>query len=241
MIDSVTSVLRTESSIGFTEHGGNVQYEYTPSNPILEKYGQPQPESTTHSRAPSTNVSSASLKSEVFHSAGENSRPGTPSLSRRTSGLVMTTANKASPPTASTSWFGGWGKGTKKVDTEAGTGSLRRVRSLAELQAKLEETQRELDSEDSVGSEDSDAGEDDTQSEYAGGGTGESGYPSTSHSRRSSRFSSRATSRATSREASPARRRGLEPLSTTDSALSDHAMQTMVSRVPSISALEDGC
>ena len=112
---------------------------------------------------------------------------------------------------------------------------------MAELQAKLEETQRELDSEDSVGSEDSDAGEEDTQSEYAGGGTGESGYPSTSHSRRSSRFSSRATSRATSREASPARRRGLEPLSTTDSALSDHAMQTMVSRVPSISALEDGC
>ncbi|GAA5879251.1 hypothetical protein JCM16303_003135 [Sporobolomyces ruberrimus] len=205
------------------EHGGNVQYEYSPSNPILEQYGQAQPDSVTPSMPPSANASSTSLRSEVFQSAGEGSRPGTPSLSRRTSGLVMTTSSKAQE---SSSWFSGWGKGSKKTEAENGTGTLRRVRSLAELQAKLEETQRELDSEDSISSSDEEGQDEDTQSEYAGG-TGESGYPSTSQSRRSSRYSSRATSRANSRDASPARRRGLEPLSTTNSALSEHAMQRM--------------
>ncbi|GAA5964478.1 hypothetical protein JCM3765_006295 [Sporobolomyces pararoseus] len=213
------------------EHGGNVQYEYSPSNPILEKYGQLQPESAAPSRPPSTNVSSASLKSEVFHSAGENSRSNTPALSRRPSGLAMTATPKAQ--VQSTSWFGSWGRAAKKseIDVAAaggGTGSLRRVRSLAELQAKLEETQREIDSEDSIDSsdEEEDGGETETQSEFAAG-TGESGYPSTSQSRRSSRYSSRATSRANSRDTSPARRRGIEPLSTTDTTLSEHAMQRM--------------
>ncbi|GAA5901847.1 SEC14 family lipid-binding protein [Sporobolomyces salmoneus] len=211
------------------EHGGNVRYEYDPSNPILEKYGQLQTESANHSRAPSTNVSSTSLRSDVFQSAGDSNRSVPPALSRRTSGLTMT-SSKATPPPSS-SWFGSWGRGSKQAETEVvgGGGPLRRVRSLAELQAKLEETQRELDSEDSIDSEGEDEEDvDETQSENAGG-TGESGYPSTSQSRRSSRYSSRATSRATSRETSPARRRGLEPLSTTvtDTALSEHAMRRM--------------
>lgn len=231
------------------EHGGNVEYEYTPSNPILDKYGQPQGESATPSRPPSTNVSSTSLRSDVFHSAGDNSRALTPALSRRPSGLAMTTTTTTTSK-APSSWFGnywGWRSQSDPQEDTAGaggTGPLRRVRSLAELQAKLEETQRELDSEDSIssGDDDDDGGdgeagdgnETETRSEYANGGTGESGYPSTAQSRRSSRYSSRATSRATSRETSPARRRGgLEPLSTTTTSsseatlLAEHAMQRM--------------
>ncbi|GAA5936887.1 SEC14 family lipid-binding protein [Sporobolomyces koalae] len=211
------------------EHGGKVQYEYTPSNPILERYGQFEPESRTPSRSPSTNVSSASLRSDVFQAGGETNRSSAPTLSRRTSSLTMTSTNQPQTRTqTSSSWFTRWTRGPNKIETEAGTGALRRVRSFAELQARLEETQRELDSEDSIDSDESDGDEGgDLQSEAAEGGTGESGYPSTSHSRRSSRFSSRATSRATSRDTSPARRRGLEPLSTTDAALSEHAMQRM--------------
>ncbi|GAA6009894.1 hypothetical protein JCM11491_000855 [Sporobolomyces phaffii] len=214
------------------EHGGKVHYEYTPVNPIMEKYGNAQLDSATPSRPPSTNASSVSLRNEVFSAAGDQSRPLTPALSRRPSGLSMTMA-VPTQAAQSSSWFGGWGRGQKKTESEnGGTGSLRRVRSLAELQAKLEETQRELDSEDSISTDEEDegdggpGGEEETQSEYAGG-TGESGYPSTTHSRRSSRYSSRATSRANSRDTSPARRRGLEPLSTTDPSLSDHAMQRM--------------
>ncbi|GAA6061707.1 hypothetical protein JCM10212_004939 [Sporobolomyces blumeae] len=212
------------------EHGGKVEYEYTPANPILEKYGYSPStcsESGPSSVAPSTNVSSTSLRTEVFHSA-EPSRPATPSLSRRPSGLTMTSGTSAASSKFVSSWFGGWGRSAKGKGSEQDAG-LRRVRSFAELQAKLEETQRELDSEDSIDSDDDDEGPD-GESEL-GAETVESGTLSRTQSRRSSRFSSRATSRTVSRdvsrETSPTRRRVLEPLSTLDLDLSTHAVQTM--------------
>ncbi|GAA5955131.1 hypothetical protein JCM21900_001620 [Sporobolomyces salmonicolor] len=211
------------------EHGGNVKYDYTPSNPILERYGRPVHSTSSSaypSPTPSPSVSSASLHAEMFQSALSN-RPSTPSLSRRPSGLTMTAASKRTSPSSTTTpapasgWsLGSWAR-PKRTEGEPEPAPLRRVRSLAELQAKLEETQREIDSEDSIGSSDEDGG-----SELATG-TGDSVFPSSVQSARSSRFSSRATSQATSRESSPVRRRSLEPLSALGTRFGAHDMQPM--------------
>ncbi|BGP37154.1 hypothetical protein JCM10450v2_001060 [Rhodotorula kratochvilovae] len=189
------------------EHGGKVRYEYTPANPILEKYGRasssvaPSPRSTP-------SVSSVSLPAEVFHSV-PGTRTNTPAASPRTRtiDLVMTPSLKSD--SAGGSSFP-WGH-RRLGSTEPGgaSGSLRRVRSLAELQQKLEQTQREIDSDDSMDESASDGAE----TETAGGETAEEGDSrgaSTTVSGRSSRFSSRAPSRAQSREVSPLRRRVLE-------------------------------
>ncbi|GAA5979238.1 hypothetical protein JCM10908_002851 [Rhodotorula pacifica] len=237
------------------EHGGKIQYEYSPANPILQKYGQSQISlnglpSPYGSRAPSRATSSSSLHHEVFHSA-PGSGAGTPSLSRRQSGLVMTTrgeseaaASTAVPPPTTASWFSfGRGSRTRRLPPLTATttnglngingahhggettpSGLRRVRSLAELQHRLEQTQREIDSEDSIDESGSDEGGTytfDEEGSATGGaaahGEGEtSGYStqaSTVPSARSSRYSSRVGSRAVSREGSPNRyRRGIEPL-----------------------------
>ncbi|GAA5876066.1 hypothetical protein JCM1840_002761 [Sporobolomyces johnsonii] len=211
------------------EHGGNVKYDYTPSNPILERYGRPLHSTSSSaypSPIPSPPVSSTALHAEMFQSALAN-RPSTPSLSRRPSGLTMTAASKptassstATPATAPGWSLGSWGR-PKRTEGDLEPAPLRRVRSLAELQAKLEETQREIDSEDSIASSDEDGG-----SEFATG-TGDSVFPSSIQSARSSRFSSRATSQAVSRESSPVRRRSLEPLSALGSRFGAHDMQPM--------------
>ncbi|TNY24006.1 hypothetical protein DMC30DRAFT_388363 [Rhodotorula diobovata] len=204
------------------EHGGQVRYEYSPSNPILEKYGHASPSAGTSLRATPAG-SSASLASEVFQSA-PNSRSGTPSASprMRTIDLAMTRSLKGDGTTSQQHSQRRHGS----VDLSGGASSLRRVRSLAELQHKLEQTQREIESDDSL--DDESASDDGTETAT---GTGEEGAEtgdewgdsrgaSTTASGRSSRFSSRATSRAASRvqsrEVSPLRRRVLEPLSGLD-------------------------
>ncbi|GAA5932149.1 hypothetical protein JCM3775_004251 [Rhodotorula graminis] len=217
------------------EHGGQVRYEYTPTNIILEKYGY-----ASSSTAPSLRAtplgSSASLSSEVFQSAA-NSRTGTPSASPRTRTLelAMTPSLRGDStlgPAPPSQWAP---RRHGSVDLSGGAGpgsSLRRVRSLAELQHKLEQTQREIDSDDSL---DDDSASDETAT-AEGGETGEEGtdsrFASTTASGRSSRFSSRATSRAVSRaqsrEVSPMRRRALEPLSGLDPHGSGQAHLDMV-------------
>ncbi|GAA5851015.1 hypothetical protein JCM8547_009155 [Rhodosporidiobolus lusitaniae] len=194
------------------EHGGTVKYEYSPANPILEKYGplsQPpsRPSSAYPSPLPSPSASTASLRSDVFHSV-LNSRPGTPSAAHRPSGLLMTPARSS----GGTGWPWGWGSSARqRYEPESG-GGLRRVRSLAELQKKLEQTQREIEEDESTTESTTTSEDEGTEGSVLRAG-------SVAASARSSRFSSRATSRATSRavsrEASPARRRKLEPLSTT--------------------------
>ena len=108
---------------------------------------------------------------------------------------------------------------------------LRRVRSLAELQQRLEQTQREIDSEDSIdesGSENEGGTSnfDDQDPEAAGGTAGDGGETSeystsasTVASAISSKYSSRVVSRSASREGSPNRsRRAIEPLTPTGAA-----------------------
>lgn len=227
-----------------TEHGGRVQYEYSPANPILDKYGKCQISvnglsSPFTSRAPSRATSSSSLHHEVFHSA-PGSGAGTPSLSRKPSGLMMTmarddseAAEPATPPPTS-SWFS-FGRGSLSGRTAptadssnghaGGAGDMtprgiRRVRSLAELQQRLEQTQREIDSDDSIDDSGSDTGTYDFDGRGADtdGGAAPSGYSTTTTvstvaSTRSSRYSSRVGSRVVSREGSPNRpRRAVEPL-----------------------------
>ncbi|BGP05337.1 hypothetical protein JCM10049v2_001142 [Rhodotorula toruloides] len=211
------------------EHGGNVKYDYTPANPILDKYGRlPHLTTSTASSAypspgPTPSASSASLHGEVFHSAPP-SRPITPAMSRRQSGLVMTAASSKAESSGSSGWFG-FGR-RPPPQSEGSPSGLRRVRSLAELHKKLEQTQREIDDDDSLSEEQSEYGAGDGGS--ADGEQGESfgpdssRGPSTVASGRSSRFSSRAgsrvqsrtVSRSVSREASPSRRRSVEPLTT---------------------------
>ncbi|GAA6004136.1 SEC14 family lipid-binding protein, partial [Rhodotorula paludigena] len=198
------------------EHGGKVHYEYTPANPILEKYGRSTypPSSATSSRGPTPSASSASLNAEVFHSA-PGTRSTTPAASPRvrTLDLAMTPTLRASDSGFFSRSNSGSGSSRRLRAGESGsTGGLRRVRSFAELQQKLEQTQREIDSEDSI----DDSASDDVGSLGEGPGEGDeseiSRTASGTASGRSSRFSSRATSRAVSREVSPVRRRGLDPL-----------------------------
>ncbi|GAA5876893.1 hypothetical protein JCM3774_000801 [Rhodotorula dairenensis] len=231
------------------EHGGKVQYEYSPTNPILEKYGKCQISinglsSPFASRAPSRATSSSSLHHEVFHSA-PGSGTGTPSLSRKQSGLMMTTRDEheiasATPPPSTSSWFS-FGRGSHNgrappaadsANGHAGVGTgdmtprgMRRVRSLAELQQRLEQTQREIDSEDSIDDSGSDSGtydfeagglgppsDDGAEASECSTNTTTAATPSTVASARSSRYSSRVGSRAVSREGSPNRlRRAIEP------------------------------
>lgn len=98
------------NSFQCAEHGGTISYTYTPSNPILAKYGLPlQSASSAYpSPSPSPSHSSSSLHSEVFHSA-TSSR--TPSFSgsilvagsgRRPSGLEMTPTTTTTTPAAIT-------------------------------------------------------------------------------------------------------------------------------------------
>lgn len=212
----------TDWLASLAEHGGQVRYEYSPANPILEKYGHASPSAAPSLRATPAG-SSASLASEVFQSA-PNSRSGTPSASprMRTIDLAMTRSLKGDGTTSQQHSQRRHGS----VDLSGGASSLRRVRSLAELQHKLEQTQREIESDDSL--DDESASDDGTETAT---GTGEEGAEtgdewgdsrgaSTTASGRSSRFSSRATSRAASRvqsrEVSPLRRRVLEPLSGLD-------------------------
>ncbi|BGP22182.1 hypothetical protein JCM10295v2_001060 [Rhodotorula toruloides] len=207
------------------EHGGNIKYDYTPANPILDRYGRPPhltnsiASSAYPSPGPTPSASSASLHGEVFHSAPP-SRPITPAMSRRQSGLVMTAASSKVESSGSTSWFG-FGRRPPPPQGEASPSGLRRVRSFAELHKKLEQTQREIDDDDSLSEEQSEFGAGDGGS--ADGEQGESSRgPSTIASARSSRFSSRAgsrvqsrtVSRSVSREASPSRRRSVEPPAT---------------------------
>ncbi|GAA5896949.1 hypothetical protein JCM6882_007314 [Rhodosporidiobolus microsporus] len=202
------------------EHGGSVQYEYTPSNPILEKYGRPlyplsRPSSAYPSPGPTPSVSSASLHGDVFHSAPA-SGPPTPSHSRRPSSLAMTPATPGSKAAGTSGWPWNWGFTPTAPSTappESG-GGLRRVRSLAELQQKLEQTRREIDSDDSTIDSASEFDDESTEVEQPARFEPDgSRATSVAASGRSSRFSSRATSRAVSREVSPMRRRVLEPLS----------------------------
>ncbi|KWU45647.1 hypothetical protein RHOSPDRAFT_32569 [Rhodotorula sp. JG-1b] len=236
-------------------HGGKVQYDYSPANPILEKYGQCQLSVTGlsspfASRAPSRATSSSSLHHEVFHSA-PGSGTGTPILSRKPSGLAMTTRDD-SEAASSSSWFSfGSGLRTRRAPPTAemlGTTAtsmttinggemtprgLRRVRSLAELQQRLEQTQREIDSEDSIDESGSEEGATydfvDQEPEaidgtaVADGGGGETSEYSTSASTVasaiSSKYSSRVVSRSASRDGSPNRsRRTIEPLTPTGAA-----------------------
>ncbi|GAA6030149.1 hypothetical protein JCM8097_009287 [Rhodosporidiobolus ruineniae] len=216
------------------EHGGKVQYEYSPGNPILEKYGRPlhplsRPPSARPSAAPTPSASSSSLHQEVFHSAA-GSRNHTPALSRRPSGLIMTSAGlRTGGHPAAPGWPWNWGFTSSVPAAEPeSVGGLRRVRSLAELQQKLEQTQRELDSDDSIvdsASEVSEEATDLTQPERfdvdspavtAGSAAGSlSARSSRFSSRYSSRAASRAVSRTVSRDVSPMRRRALEPLKMT--------------------------
>ncbi|BGP13285.1 hypothetical protein JCM10213_004945 [Rhodosporidiobolus nylandii] len=186
------------------QHGGRVQYEFTSSNSIFRKYGRPLlsasvPSSACPSIRPTPSVSSTSLHTEAFHSA-----PGTPSLSGRHGGLVMTPSARAGPP-SSVGWPWNWGSSSASDRQPESGGGLRRVRSIAELQQRLEQTQREIESDDSavesVSDYDGDADRSEAASFAASGG--------------SSRWSSRATSRASSREGSPRRRRTREPLKMT--------------------------
>ncbi|GAA6000778.1 hypothetical protein JCM10207_004656 [Rhodosporidiobolus poonsookiae] len=195
-------------------HGGTVDYKYSPANPILEKYGQAllppsRPSSAYPSPHPSRSPSSTSLSTAMYHSA-PNSRPTTPTLSRRPSGLVMTPAKPAGEA-SSAGWPWNWVRGGR-AEPESG-GGLRRVRSFAELQQRLEQTQREIDSDDSIldsASEHEDEASEATQPDRFDPES--PGGSSLAPSGRSSRFSSRAASRVPSREVSPMRRRTLEPL-----------------------------
>lgn len=211
-----------------SEHGGSVQYDYIPPNPIVEKYGQPllshsRPSSAHPSGGPTPSVSSTSLHTDVFHSA-PNSQPGTPSLSRRHSGVALTPAIRSGPPSASTSapgWPWSWTSRAKPPAEPESGGGLRRVRSFAELHKRLEETQREIGSDVSIS---------DSASEEADEGS-TSVSTTAAPSARSSRFSSRATSR----ESSPSRRRAFGPLTLTISAAeSDKVEPHVLVRLPSV-------
>ncbi|GJN87893.1 hypothetical protein Rhopal_000848-T1 [Rhodotorula paludigena] len=155
------------------EHGGKVHYEYTPANPILEKYGRSTypPSSATSSRGPTPSASSASLNAEVFHSA-PGTRSTTPAASPRfrTLDLAMTPTLRASDSGFFSRSNSGSGSSRRLRSGESGTaGGLRRVRSFAELQQKLEQTQREIDSEDSI----DDSASDDVGSLGEGPGEGD--------------------------------------------------------------------
>ena len=253
-----------------------MQYDYSPANPILEKYGQCQLSVTGlsspfASRAPSRATSSSSLHHEVFHSA-PGSGTGTPILSRKPSGLVMTTRDD-SEAASSSSWFSfGSGLRTRRAPPTAemlGTTAtsmttinggemtprgLRRVRSLAELQQRLEQTQREIDSEDSIDESGSEEGAtydfDDQEPEaiagtaVADGGGGETSEywtsASTVASAISSKYSSGVVSRSASRDGSPNRsRRTIEPLTPTGAASKSARaldLEILVSRTPKVGA-----
>ncbi|GAA5831274.1 hypothetical protein JCM11251_007816 [Rhodosporidiobolus azoricus] len=201
------------------EHGGTVQYEYTPTNPILEKYGRPlhpssRPSSAYPSPFPTPSASSASLHTDVFHSAPATG-PSTPTHSRHSSTLAMTPTTPVHKGSSASGWPWNWGftPFTGRASEPESAGGLRRVRSFAELQQKLEQTRREIDSDDSVLDSASEMGEESPDLEQPERFEAEeSRATSAAPSARSSRFSSRATSRAVSREVSPMRRRVLEPL-----------------------------
>ncbi|KAM0749082.1 hypothetical protein T439DRAFT_349160 [Meredithblackwellia eburnea MCA 4105] len=99
------------------EHGGKVEYQYTPSNPIMDKYGRlpstsgaiyPSPAPSPPSALSPLHISPSvdSMGDEVFHTPFP-SRPTTPSatgpptsgiLSRRSSHLSMTSVLKSPSP-----------------------------------------------------------------------------------------------------------------------------------------------
>ncbi|BGP53321.1 hypothetical protein JCM8202v2_000880 [Rhodotorula sphaerocarpa] len=154
------------------EHGGKVQYSYSPANPILQKYGRSQLagdslSSPLHSRAPSRALSSSSLNRDFFPTSSAMT-PAIPTLSRRSSASgagLRIEANgpaEAAGPASPSSWFS-FGRSSRARRPAPGTdghltpNGLRRVRSLASLQQRLEQTQREIDSEDSVDESASDA------------------------------------------------------------------------------------
>ncbi|KAK4701928.1 hypothetical protein P7C70_g4299, partial [Phenoliferia sp. Uapishka_3] len=236
------------------EHGGKVAYEYTPSNPILTTYGRPFPPASTSaypsplpsptgSSEPPSRIQSSSSVDELFHSTPNTpsiSRPSTPGLFRRPSGLIMTTVTPGrSPASASTErgFFGGWRR--PRADTAESV--VRRVTSFADLQDHLAETQAAIES-DSSGEDEEDAeiererreemlSQDESARAYAKqvaegtpeDGLGidvgeelemegeEGGMRSGPTSAGTSNFSSRAASRATSRDVSRATSREGSP------------------------------
>lgn len=163
------------------EHGGKVAYTYSKSNPILRKYAGPESalfeaSAAYPSPAPSPMISRSpsfhSLHQDVFHSA-PSTRPTTP---RIPASLSMTPsmhniAQMESEPQSRDS---------------GPTSAIRRVTSLADLQRRLLETQRAIESSES----------DDDESD----GTTALASPF------SSRAPSREVSRANSREPSPGRK-----------------------------------
>ncbi|KAL8280540.1 hypothetical protein RQP46_007188 [Phenoliferia psychrophenolica] len=147
------------------EHGGKVEYEYTPSNPILSAYGRPFPAAPTSaypsplpspsaSQAPSRTASSESVDL-LFHSAPNTpslSRPATPTLTRRPSGLSMTSMKSTQSSASDTTergFFVGWRRPRGNSDA-----TVRRVTSFADLQDHLAETQAAIEGDSS--GEDSD-------------------------------------------------------------------------------------
>ncbi|KAM0788044.1 hypothetical protein ACM66B_006242 [Microbotryomycetes sp. NB124-2] len=283
------------------EHGGQVEYTYSPDNPVLAKYGLPLPPSSHAypSPSPSPSASSTSLSSLASSSGATGG-----SVPRRSSRLSMTSLNshnhnrtsssslstavtpltsaptspyqpdqhdeglgfkRAADPDPSCSdasqrqpprtSFWNWGRRRKTSSSSGGghptglvrddhhhmtttatssTSGLRRVASLAELQEKLAETQRAIDSDDSelsdeIAMEEEDGFEqdgaddeslatepdryevdDEVVAQGTGGSTSTSRVTSAATSARSSRFSSRVpsrnVSRQPSREGSPRRR-----------------------------------
>ena len=185
----------------------------------------------------------------------------------------MTTRDDSEAASSSSSWFSfGSGLRTRRAPPTAemlGTTAtsmttinggemtprgLRRVRSLAELQQRLEQTQREIDSEDSIDESGSEEGVtydfDDQDPEaidgtaVADGGGGETSEYSTSASTVasaiSSKYSSRVVSRSASRDGSPNRsRRTIEPLTPTGAASKSARaldLEILVSRTPKVGA-----
>lgn len=236
------------------EHGGTVSYEYTPANPILEKYCRPLPtlpSAAYPSPLPSPLSSSPLIRnmsleslSDVFHSVAPTpfaSRPTTPVLPRRPSGLSMTTLHRHSTMSALTrspALTDSSEKGIWRTASSSSLSGLRRIPSLVDFQLHLAETQAAIQSDSSDEDEDEEEMEqrDVAAREYARQMSeavlrhqqgiarpntniqeeeeeeeDEVPIASTSNSVLTSAYSSRATSRATSRNVSRAVSRETSP------------------------------
>lgn len=218
------------------EHGGTVEYTYTPANPIIEKYCRTIPLSiTTAYPSPLSSPAlsrSSSIESldEAFQTAAATpaTRPTTPIigggvLPRRPSGLSMTAFNpplSITPRSPQEAAMGLW-----RTASTSSLSGLRRIPSISDFTLHLAETHAAIASDSS--------GEDENEEEMKERERAAKEYArsmSEAASRQqqnvlrlqeeeeemlstasSSRFSSRATSRnqsrAASREASPSRRR----------------------------------
>lgn len=169
-LHSATICVLTFSS---TEHGGTVEYTYTPANPILEKYCRPLPASSVtaypspspspHPLSPLSRTTSLESMSDVFHSIAPTphaTRPPTPilgpgTLARRPSGLSMTTLSRTTPlgsitpRSAAESAAGLW-----RTASSSSLSNLRRIPSISDFTLHLAETQAAIEGDSSGEDED---------------------------------------------------------------------------------------